>query len=155
MDNSFWLFSTHLTILASQADTDGRYDLVEGNFAPGVETPVHRHFTYAEQLYVLAGEFTVRTEAGTVVLSPGQNHFIPQGMAHSVSATSPEPARGLVVVSPSGFAHLVQTVGTAADSSGLPPASPADMEAFLRVSTEIGEEILGPPGAPIPSLAVS
>jgi len=155
MNKSFWLFGTHLTILANQADTDGRYDLIEGNFAPGVETPVHRHFTYAEQLYVLSGEFTVRTEAGTVVLGPGQSHFIPQGVTHSVAATSASPARGLVVASPSGFAHLIQTVGTVSDGSDTPPASQSDMAAFMRVSAEIGEEILGPPGAPIAATPAS
>ncbi|WP_227767399.1 cupin domain-containing protein [Hymenobacter sp. 15J16-1T3B] len=139
-----------MTILANQTDTDGRYDLIEGTFAPGVETPVHRHTTYAEQLYVLAGEFTVRTEGGTVVLGPGQSHFIPQGIAHSVAATSPEPAKGLVVASPSGFAALIQAVGTPSDGSGNLPTSPPDLEAFMRISAEIGDENLAPPGAPIP-----
>jgi mannose-6-phosphate isomerase-like protein (cupin superfamily) len=150
MGNSFWLFSTHLTILANQADTAGCYDLIEGTFDPGVETPVHRHKTYAEQLYVLAGEFTVRTEVGTVVLSPGQSHFIPQGMVHSVAATSAGPARGLVVASPSGFARLIEAVGIPSDGSGITPASSPDMDAFMQVSTEIGDENLAPPGAPIP-----
>jgi quercetin dioxygenase-like cupin family protein len=154
MNNSFWLFGTHLTVLANQTDTAGRYDLLEGTFAPGVETPVHRHTTYAEQLYVLAGEFTVRTEAGTVVLRPGQSHLIPRGMAHSVAATSTEPAKGLVVASPSGFAYLTQTVGTPADSTLTPLAAPPDLEAFMRVSAEIGDENLAPPGTLIPVLPI-
>lgn len=155
MNNSFWLFSTHLTVLANHADTNGRYDLIEGTFAPGVETPVHRHKGYAEQLYVLAGEFTVRTETGTVVLGPGQSHFIPQGMVHSVAATSAGPARGLVVASPSGFAHLTEAVGTPSDAGGTPPTSGPDMEAFLRVSAAMGDENLAPPGAPIPGAPLS
>jgi quercetin dioxygenase-like cupin family protein len=150
MENSFWLFGTHVTVLANQVDTHGRYDLIEGRFAPGVETPVHRHPAYSEHLYVLSGEFTVRSETGTVVLTPGQSHLIPKGMAHSVAATSSDVARGLVVASPSGFAQLIQEAGTASDGSDIPPTAPPDLEAFMRASSEIGDELLGPPGAPIP-----
>jgi len=46
-------------VLADQANTGGRYDLIEGWFSPGMRTLLHRHSAYAEQLYVLEGEFTV------------------------------------------------------------------------------------------------
>jgi hypothetical protein len=46
MQNTFWLLGTHLTILADHTTTDGRYDLLEGVFQPGVATPMHRHTTY-------------------------------------------------------------------------------------------------------------
>lgn len=96
-------------------------------------------------MYVLSGEFTVRTEASTVVMGPSQSHLIPQSIVHSVAIASAVAARSLVVASPSGFAHLIETVGTASDGSDTPPASQSDMEAFMRVSAEIGEEILVPP----------
>ena len=71
MKNSYWLFGTRLSVLADQANTEGRYDLVEGCFSPGTQTPPHRHRAYAEQLYVLDGEFTVWAGGRKAVLCPG------------------------------------------------------------------------------------
>jgi quercetin dioxygenase-like cupin family protein len=144
MNQSFWLLGTLTRILADHETTEGRYDLIEGTFQPGVATPMHRHTTYSEHLFVLEGEFTVHTKAGVVVLKPSQNFFIPQGTVHAV-VSGPALSRGLVVASPSGFARLIKAAGTAADSTGLPPTTPPDMEAFARASAEVGDEIVGPP----------
>jgi quercetin dioxygenase-like cupin family protein len=146
MNNAFWLLGTHVQILADRAATDGRYDLIEGTFLPGVATPLHRHTTYSEHLYVLEGEFTVHTETTTVVLKPCDSFHIPQGVAHTV-VSGPAGARGLVVASPSGFARLIQEAGTPAESASVLPTTPPDMEAFGRASLEIGDELVGPPPA--------
>ncbi|TGD77546.1 cupin domain-containing protein [Hymenobacter wooponensis] len=146
MNQSFWLLGTLTRILADHEATEGRYDLIEGTFQPGVVTPLHRHTTYSEHLVVLEGEFTVHTKTEVVVLKPGQDLFIPLGTAHAV-VSGPARTRGLVVASPSGFARLIKAAGTAADATGLPPTTPPDMEAFARASAEIGDEIVGPPPA--------
>jgi len=144
MNQSFWLLGTLTRILADNETTEGRYDLIEGTFQPGVATPMHRHTTYSEHLFVLEGEFTVHTEAGVVVLQPGENFLIPRGTVHAV-VSGPTPARGLVVASPSGFARLIKAAGTVADPMGLPPTTPPDMEAFAKASAEVGDEVVGPP----------
>jgi quercetin dioxygenase-like cupin family protein len=143
MNQSFWLLGTLTRILADHEATEGRYDLIEGTFQPGVATPMHRHTTYSEHLFVLEGEFTVHTETEVIVLKPGGDFFIPRGTVHAV-VSGPELARGLVVASPSGFARLIKAAGTAADATGL-PTTPPDMEAFARASAEIGDEVVGPP----------
>jgi quercetin dioxygenase-like cupin family protein len=143
MQQAFWLFGTHLQILDEQQDTAGRYDLVEGIFQPNVATPLHRHTTYSNHLYVLEGEFTVHTESGVAVLKPCDSFHIPQGLAHAV-VSGPAGARGLVVASPSGFARLIREAGTPASSS-TPPSTPPNMEAFGRASLAIGDELVGPP----------
>jgi quercetin dioxygenase-like cupin family protein len=140
MSNSLWLFGSRLTVLAGEADTRGRYDLIEGWFPPGIQTPLHRHRRYSEHLYVLEGEYTVWVGGQKVVLRPGKHVIVPVGVAHAVAATGDGPARGLVVASPSGFARLITSVGTQ-DAT-----APADMDLFLRLSAELGDEILGPPG---------
>ena len=104
MKNSYWLFGTRLTVLADQANTGGRYDLIEGWFSLGMRTPPHRHSAYAEQLYILDGEFTVWAGGRKVVLHPGDDLLIPAGTAHVVTATGDGPGRALVVASPSGLA---------------------------------------------------
>ena len=147
MKNSYWLFGTRLSVLADQANTGGRYDLVEGWFSPGTQTPPHRHGAYAEQLYVLDGEFTVWAGGHKVVLRPGDDFLIPAGTAHVVAATGAVPGRALVVTSPSGFAPLVTKAGTPDEGGEGPPSADPDMDLFLRVCAELGDEMLGPSGA--------
>ncbi|MCC5662045.1 cupin domain-containing protein [Nostoc sp. XA010] len=140
MTQSFWLFGSRLTIVADHTTTDGKYDLIEGYFPPGTQTPPHRHTRYSEQLYVLEGEFTVWVGKNKVVLGAGESAFIPMGIPHVVAALSDQPARGLVVASPSAFAHLVEATGTLNENEE------ADLTLFMRVSSEIGDETLGVPG---------
>ncbi|TGE03779.1 cupin domain-containing protein [Hymenobacter fodinae] len=144
MNQSYWLLGTLTRILADDETTEGRYDLIEGTFQPGVATPMHRHTAYSELLFGLEGEFTVPTNAGVVVVKPGENFFIPRGTVHAV-VSGPGLARGLVVASPSGFARLLKAAGTPADSTGLLPTTPPDMAAFAQASAEVGDEVIGPP----------
>jgi hypothetical protein len=96
---------------------------------------------------VLDGEFTMWAGGRKAELRRGGDIVIPAGTAHAVHATGDGPARGLVVASPSGFARLITGVGTPDDGSGVPPSAPLDMDRLGRVSAELGDEILGPPGA--------
>ena len=140
MTQSFWFFGSCLSIIADHTTTGGQYDLIEGYFPPGSQTPPHRHTRYSEQLYVLEGEFTVWADEHKVVLGAGESFFIPIGTTHVVAALSEQPARGLVIAAPSAFARLIAAVGTQDETAA------SDMALFERISTEIGDEILGPPG---------
>jgi quercetin dioxygenase-like cupin family protein len=140
MTESFWFFGSYLTILADRTMTGGQYDLIESYFPPGSQTQPHRHTRYSKQLYVLEGEFTIWAGKQKVELNTGESFLIPVGIPHVVAAIGDEPARGLVVAAPSAFARLVAIVGTQ------DKADPLDIELFDRISAEIGDEILGPPG---------
>ncbi|HEY9655447.1 MAG TPA: cupin domain-containing protein [Crinalium sp.] len=146
MTQSFWFFGSRLNILADPTTTGGQYDLIEGYFPPGSQTPPHRHTRYSEQLYVLSGEFTVWAGENKVVLSAGESFLIAPHTPHVVAALGNQPAHGLVVAAPSAFARLIAAVGTVGETD-----SP-DMALFERISAEIGDEILGAPGdLPCPS----
>lgn len=139
MTQPLWLFGTHLTIVADRTTTGGQYDLVEGYFPPDTQTPLHRHTRYSEQLYVLEGEYTVWAGKNKAVLTPGESFLISPGTPH-VIATLSKPARGLVVAAPSAFARLIAATGTVDEQET------TDMALFERISAEIGDEFLGPPG---------
>ena len=112
------------------------------------QVPPHVHRRYSEQFYVLDGEFTVWTAGGRkAVLRRGDDLLIPTGTAHAVAVTGDGPGRALVVTSPSGFARLVTEVGTPDVGGEAPPSATTDMELLGRVAAELGDEILGPPGA--------
>jgi quercetin dioxygenase-like cupin family protein len=147
MRKSYWFLGHRQTIIAGPADTEGRYDLVEGWFPAGTQIPPHRHRRYSEHFYVLEGELTVWAGRRKVVLRPGDDLLILPGTAHAFHVTGDGPWRALAVASPSGFACLVTEVGTPDDGSGVPPSAPTDMDLLQRVSAELGDEILGPPGA--------
>ncbi|HEY9845139.1 MAG TPA: cupin domain-containing protein [Candidatus Caenarcaniphilales bacterium] len=140
MTQYFWFFGSCLTILADHTTTRGQYDLVEGYFPPGSQTPPHRHTRYSEQLYVLEGEFTIWAGENKVVLNTGESCLIPVGTPHVVAAIGDQPAHGLMIAAPSAFARLIAAVGTQEKAETL------DMALFDRISAEIGDEILGPPG---------
>ena len=96
---------------------------------------------------MLDGEFTVWAGGRKAVLRRGDDLAIPAGTAHALAVTGDGPGRALVVASPSGFARLITEVGTPDRGDGAPPSTPLDMEHFLRASAEVGDELLGPPGA--------
>ena len=83
MRNSYWLLGARLRVIAGPAETGGRYDLIEGWFPAGAQVPPHRHQRYAEQIYVLDGEFTVWAGGSKAVLRPGEDVVIPGGTAHA------------------------------------------------------------------------
>ena len=140
MTQTLWLFGTRLTILADHTTTGGQYDLIEGYFPPGAQTPLHRHTRYSEQLYVLEGKFTVWAGENKMVLSPGDSYLISPSTPHVVAALGDKPARGLVVAAPSAFARLIEATGTVDETE------PTDIALFEHISVEIGDEVLGPPG---------
>ena len=144
---TFWLLGNRLTVLVDHTETGGRYDLIEGHKHAGDQTPPHRHTRYDEQLYVVEGELTVWIGKRKVVLHDGETFTIPAGTDHVVAATGAGPTRSLVIASPSGFARLIQEAGTPDTGSAPPELTPADLERVNRVATEVGDEILGPPGA--------
>lgn len=140
MTQPLWFLGIHFNILADAAATEGKYDLIEGYFPSGIQTPPHRHTRYSEQVYVLEGEVTVWTDADKVVLHPGESFLIPIGTPHVVGSVSDKAARLLCVASPSSFARLIEETGTSEQSA------PQDMARLERISTEMGDEILGAPG---------
>jgi quercetin dioxygenase-like cupin family protein len=144
MPQALWLFGTHLSILADEKATATLYDLIEGTFAAGVETPLHLHTKYSELIFVLEGEFTIYTNKEMVILSPGKSYFIPKGTPHMVAASGPEPSKALTIASPSGFARLIRVLGTIEPTSDV--MDPKILEKFMQLSVELGDEILGSPG---------
>jgi mannose-6-phosphate isomerase-like protein (cupin superfamily) len=141
MTQFLWFFGTCFSIIADHTTTAGQYDLLEGYFPPGKQTPLHRHTRYSEQLYVLEGEVTIWAGENKVVLSTGDHFFIPAGIPHAVGVVGDRPAQGLVMTAPSGFARLVAATGTSSKTEA------PDMELFMQICTEIGDEILTPPEA--------
>src|SRR5262249_18517336 len=147
MRKTYWLSGARFTVHASHQDPAGSYDLVEGGGPPGFQAPLHRHNRNAEQIYVVEGEWTIWAGNQKAVLHPGDAFTVPTGTAHTVAVTGDGPGRALVFASPRGFARLIAEAGTPEEERNTPPSVPTDRDRLLRVSAEVGDEILGPPGA--------
>lgn len=90
---------------------------------------------------MLEGKFTVWAGESKVVLNVGESFLISPGIPHTIAVLSDQPARLLIVAAPSAFARLIATTGT------LDETEAPGMALIERISAEIGDEILGPPGA--------
>lgn len=147
MKNSFWLFGSHHHIVTIEGDQDLGYDQVEKRSKPGVKTPPHIHEGYSELIYVLEGQMTIHTEEADIVLNPGEHHLVPKGLPHFLEATYTEGVtRTLQTFSPAGFGALLKQFGTASPVD-VPPVETIDMPLFEKLSGEIGDITLGPPGS--------
>jgi mannose-6-phosphate isomerase-like protein (cupin superfamily) len=132
------------TILTTAAETDGRHDLTECLQPPGARTPVHLHTRYEERFWVISGSLTMWVGAEKLILRAGDFHAIPMNVPHAVES-GPEGAHALHISSPAGFAELIARAGTPAHLAT--PETEMDLERFMAVTTELGDVVLGPPGA--------
>ena len=130
-------------VLTTGAETDGRHDLTLGVQPPGASTPLHLHTRYDERFFVISGSMTIRAGEDQVTLHPGDFYAVPKDTPHAIQA-GPEGAAALNISSPASFAELIARAGTPAHLATPDTAFAAD--AFMAVSTELGDVILGPPG---------
>jgi mannose-6-phosphate isomerase-like protein (cupin superfamily) len=144
---SYWLFGINLRILLDEQQTHAAYDLIEGFFPEGTQTPLHLHTKYDELIYILEGVFSVYTHDGMVTLSVGEYIFVPQNTPHVIASSGKNANRALYIASPSGFAKLLRLVGIPVLAESIPPGQTNDMGLFIELSKESGDIILGSPGA--------
>jgi quercetin dioxygenase-like cupin family protein len=69
--------------------------------APGGHSPFHQH-PWEHEVYVLAGQGTVRTATGDLSIEPGSYVFVPPMDEHQFANVGPEPLEFLCVVPPQG-----------------------------------------------------
>jgi mannose-6-phosphate isomerase-like protein (cupin superfamily) len=131
------------TILTTAAETEGRHDLIDSVLPAGSMTPLHLHTRYEERLFVVSGSLIVWAGPDKLTLRSGDYYHIPTNVPHTIRAGS-EDTHALNISSPAGFAELVARAGTPAHLAT--PATEADAELFMAVTTELGDVVLGPPG---------
>jgi len=103
--------------LASSADTDGAWSLVELTEKPGYKTRLHRHIYTDETYYVLEGVLTAKIADKTYELPAGSYILIPHGTPHAQGNLGKVPVKVLLTMTPGGFegsfkdrAELIKTV---------------------------------------------
>ncbi len=145
---TIWFLANRMTIKATAESTGGAYGLVESLIAPGFSPPLHVHHREDEAFWVLEGELTMRCGDNTFRARPGLFVFLPRDVPHTFVVEGDTPARMLTLLTPGGGEGLFVDGGRPAETDGLPPAAPPDIEALKRVNQRYGAEIVGPPMAP-------
>jgi mannose-6-phosphate isomerase-like protein (cupin superfamily) len=140
------------TILTTAAESDGRFDLVEGHKDPGTMSPLHLHRRYEERFWVASGELAVWVGEDHLVLGSGDYACVPVGVPHAFRA-GVDGCHVLTISSPAGFAELVARGGTprapagdAADGGPDAGGDELDLVRLMTVCDDIGDVLLGTPG---------
>lgn len=146
--NSFWLFNSKLEIIGDLERTGTEFDIVEGIFPPGTQSPVHIHSQYSETIYVVDGNLTVYIPGESRDLKAGDTYFIPTNVPHCLINPSTEfPCKALAVASTNGFSKLIRAVGLPVVEGEDSPTGQHDMALAMQIMAEVGDSIVAPPGA--------
>ncbi|MFH8470773.1 cupin domain-containing protein [Streptomyces sp. NPDC017991] len=136
--------STFTTILAFSDETEGRHDFTDTYQGAGHRTPLHMHTRYEERFWVVEGSLHVWAGDEVLTLRSGDFYAIAMGTPHALQM-GPTGCRALQVSSPAGLSELIRRAGIPERlvNAGL-TFTP---EPFGEVAADLGDIILGPPGA--------
>jgi len=117
-----WFYGNLFVIKADGRDTDGRFSIIDCISPPGFQPGVHSHNGEDEAFYILDGELQGQCGDTSWAASAGDLVFIPRDTPHNFTVLGQQPARYLLINSPSGFASEV-AAAPYAQALTLPPSS--------------------------------
>ena len=133
---------TH-TYKATAAETGGSFSLWEAIIPPGAGAPPHTHAREDESFYVLSGEILIEFEGEPHPrrVGPGGFFFGARGRRHAFRNVGDQPARVLIVSTPSCGLDRMFAELDAATAAGRP-----DMARLAAITARYGVTI-EPPAA--------
>jgi quercetin dioxygenase-like cupin family protein len=129
-----------LTFKARGEQTDAALTVFENVIAPGDGPPFHTHAGEDESWYVLGGEVRFRLGDDVARAPAGSFVFVPRGTPHCFQNIGAQPARIIVIFTPSGMERFF-------DRFAALPAGPVDSDAFRSIGAEVGMDVIEPPMA--------
>jgi quercetin dioxygenase-like cupin family protein len=113
----------HTSFLLGTEQTGGQFSLTEFVMAPppAPGPPPHAHEDSDEVVYVLEGTLEMGIGERKLVGSAGSLMLAPRGTTHSLQNAGHEPARFLVILSPSGYEGFWREMGELRARLGGPP----------------------------------
>lgn len=146
---ALWHLGALATFKVRTEDTGGQLWLQEVLGERGYASPMHRHTREDEAFYVLDGEVSVYLGDDVLRVGPGDFLWAPRDLEHAFCVES-DTARFLALGTPGGMDGFFFATGEPAVALTVPPpaAGPPDVDALIRVSSEYGIEMIGPPPTP-------
>jgi quercetin dioxygenase-like cupin family protein len=127
-----------LTYLVRGEQTAGTLTVFENVIAPGDGPPLHVHAGEDESWYVIEGELRFRLDEDMRDTPAGTFVFVPRGIRHCFQNVGRQPARILVMFTPSGMERFFDRFAALPEGSDLPGA-------FASIGRDVGLEVVGPP----------
>lgn len=124
------------TVKVSRADTDGAFEVIEIDVAPGGGPPLHYHPGFDEAFYVTEGVLTLRIGDRIHELSPRSSALVPAGTIHTWKNRGSSLVRFLQMTAPGSMEGFLEAF--AAD-----PTRPVDD--LIQLAEKHGTNIIGPP----------
>jgi mannose-6-phosphate isomerase-like protein (cupin superfamily) len=147
LEISTWYKGILSSLLATDEDTAGAFDLVFAHMKCGTEPPPHVHTREHELFYVLEGKLDAYVGVDVFHLGPGECVFLPVGIPHAYLITSPE-IRVLTFLTPGGFMKAVASMAIPAQKMEIPSDmvtyATADLEETMKIFTKHGLRFLSP-----------
>lgn len=89
-------------VLASSADTAGRFTLIRSHAPAGDQVPLHIHADEDEYFYVLQGSYSITCGDDTFQAEPGAFVYLPRQVPHGYSVGTTAAAK-LILAVPAGL----------------------------------------------------
>ncbi|KQU88091.1 hypothetical protein ASD00_29215 [Ensifer sp. Root31] len=105
-------------VLASGAETHGRYALLESLVKPGQGAPFHLHEREEEAFFVLEGEMVFFTENERIHAPTGTFLNCPVNSVRGFRNESDKLARILILLAPSGLEEMFEEDGVVLEQTG-------------------------------------
>jgi len=141
---AIWQLGNRFTLKAAGEDTEGHVAILE-QVCAGAPAPLHVHANEEEAFYVLSGSIDLYVGDDVHHVEAGAFCLVPRGTPHSFTSTSTEPARLLVIVSPSGFERFFADVEQQFPERGGMPAPEQVGPVLNDLAGKYGLLITGPP----------
>ncbi|HEV2057864.1 MAG TPA: cupin domain-containing protein [Solirubrobacteraceae bacterium] len=136
------LVAVGVRFLAWAEETGGGCSIVEHPIPPRtLVAPLHKHSREDEYSFVLEGRMGAQLGDDVVYAEAGDFVFKPREQWHTFWNAGDGPCRILEIISPGGFEHLFDELGTAMAGSDFGPAR--DMEISARYGIEADPDSIG------------
>jgi len=129
------VLGTHIRVVVTGDDTEGRFGVVEQRDLPGVGIPPHVHSHEDETFHVVSGAVRFTVGAEEVVAEAGTTVLAPRGVPHAYETVGDGEAVMLITFVPAGLERMFIELSEL-------PAGPPDMDQVLAVCRRAGIEFL-------------
>ena len=137
-----FLGSIGVRFMIDGAEAGERFSLVEHPMSPrALAAPLHLHTREDEYSFVLEGRMGAQLGDDVVYAEAGDFVFKPREQWHTFWNAGDGPCRILEIISPGGFEHLFDELGTAMAESDFGPAR--DIEISARYGIEADPDSIG------------
>jgi mannose-6-phosphate isomerase-like protein (cupin superfamily) len=127
-----------LTFKARGDQTGGALTAVENVIAPGDGPPAHVHAAEDEFWWVVEGDLRFLLGDEIATTTTGSFVFVPRGTRHCFQNVGDQPARLLVMFTPSGMERFFDDFAELGAEDNV-------AEAFGRIGAAVGMDVVGPP----------